>query len=356
MSDADKPPGTGVGNALGPDSIAATNVRPAFETSLHFGATEAELEQRTGLTRALLEGDSATVSGDATYRHMELMFEKPAFERFLVTAAGTHNLSSLGVVGLACKTVATVGEAIQCHHRFQHLTNRTATYASAIDGERLILRETRPGPPRLGSLLISDYAMLIAAHLLRQSGDQETVPLAMRSRRAQMADAERAAYQSFVRAEIELGAEAAELVFDRGILDVPVASADPELADYFANLLARATRFDEPRDSLLGTVKTAIRDALVHGTPTAGQIAKRLGLGSRTLARRLTDAGVSYSAVLESTRRTLAEGYLADPSLSLAEIAYLLGYREQASFFRAFRKWHDQTPAAFRRSLAEGRQ
>ena len=357
MSDGDKAPrgaSTSAAGPLAPDTIAATNVRPAFETSLHFGATEAELEQRTGLTRALLEGPSATVSGDATYRHMELMFEKPGFERFLVTAAGAHNLSSLGVVGLACKTVATVGEAIECHHRFQHLTNRTATYASDIDGERLVLRETRPGPLRLGSLLISDYTMLIAAHLFRQSGDREVAPIAMRSRRAQMSATERSAYESFVGAEIELGAEAAALVFDRGILDVPVASADPELARYFADLLARATRFDEPQDSLLGRVKTAIRDALVHGTPTAGQIAKRLGLGPRTLARRLTDVGMSYSQVLESTRRTLAEGYLADPTLSLAEIAYLLGYREQASFFRAFRKWHGQTPATFRRGLQPG--
>lgn len=339
---------------LGPDAIEATNVRPAFETSLHFGATEAELEEQTGLTRALLEEASATVSGEATYRHMELMFDKPGFERFLVAAAGVHNLSSLGVVGLACKTVATVGEAIECHHRFQHLTNRTATYISETDGQRLVLRETRRGPPRLGSLLVSDYAMLIAAHLLRQSGDREVAPLEMRSRRAHMEDAERAAYQSFVGARIQLGAESAALVFDREILDVPVASADPELAGYFAKLLARAARFDEPQDSLLGQVKTSIRDALVHGTPTATQVAKRCGLGARTLARRLADAGVSYSEVLESTRRALADGYLADPTLSLAEIAYLLGYREQASFFRAFRKWHGQTPAAFRRGLRTG--
>ncbi len=249
----------------------------------------------------------------------------------------------------------TVGEAMACHQRFQHLTNRTATYASDIDGERLTLRETRPGPPRLGNLLVSDYAMLIAAHLLRQSGDRAVSPIAMQSRRVHMADEERAAYQSFVGAEIDLGAEAAALVFERGILEVPVASADPELATDFADLLARASRFDDPPDSLLGQVKTAIRDALVQGTPTAAQIAKRCGLGTRTLARRLRDEGVSYSEVLESTRRSLAGGYLADPTLSLAEIAYLLGYREQASFFRAFRKWHDQTPAAFRRALSSAR-
>ncbi len=53
--------------------------------------------------------------------------------------------------------------------------------------------------------------------------------------------------------------------------------------------------------------------------------------------------------MLESTRRGLARGYLANPDLSLAEVAYLLGYAEQASFFRAFKRWHGTTPAAFRR-------
>ncbi len=355
LSDRDKAAqaaSRGVAVPLGPESIAATNVRPAFEISLCFGASEAEIEARTGMTRALLQTDGATVGGDATYEHMELMFAKPQFGRFLVAAASSHTLASLGVVGLACKTVATVGEAMACHHRFQHLTNRTASYATHIEGERLVFVERRPGPPRLGSLLVSDYAMLIAVHVIRQSAVERPRVLAMHSRRARVDVDERACYEQFLGAELRTGATQATLAFDRSLLACPVASADPELAQYFAAILARAAGFDVDEDELLRRARIAIRDALVRGTPGAATIARQLGLGQRTLQRRLAALGLGFAELLDSTRRALAEGYLRDPSLGLAEIAYLLGYDEQTSFFRAFRRWHEQTPAAYRRALA----
>jgi len=335
-----------------PLTIAATNVRPAYEVSLGFGATEAEIEAKTGLTRALLETDGATVTGDATYEHMELMFGKPRFGEFLVAAASTHTLASLGVVGLACKTVATVGEAMACHHRFQHLTNRTASYATTVDGARLVFAERRAGPPRLGNLLVSDYAMLIAVHVIRHSANDRLRVLALLSRRAQIDDDERHAYERFVEAELRTGADAAALWLEPALLDCPVSSADPELARYFAAILAKAAGFDGEEDEMLRRARIAIRDALVHGAPAAAAIAKSLRLGQRTLQRRLGQLGTTYADVLESTRRTLAEGYLRDPTLGLAEIAYLLGYDEQTSFCRAFRRWHEQTPGEYRRALA----
>ncbi len=334
-----------------PQTISATNVRPAFEMSLQFGATQAELEARTGMSSALLQEEGATVTGDATYEHMELMFEKPQFGRFLVAAARTHTLASLGVVGLACKTVATVGAAMACHHRFQHLTNRTASYSSAVEGEQLVLREQRHGPPRLGSLLTSDYAMLIAAQVICDSALERPRIIAMLSRRAWIDREEHGHYEAFLGTEVRTGAPQAALVFERSLVEQPLSSSDPELAQYFVGVLARAAGLRTGEDELLRRIRIAMQDGLVRGSTDAQLVAKTLGLGHRTLQRRLTEFGLTYAELLESTRKSLAEGYLRDPSLSLTEIAYLLGYREQTSFFRAFRRWHDETPAAFRRRL-----
>ncbi|MBL8948045.1 MAG: AraC family transcriptional regulator ligand-binding domain-containing protein [Myxococcales bacterium] len=335
------------------DTIAATNVRPTFEVSLAFGATEPEIERACGLTRAALQDDDATVPADATYAHLELMFGKPDFGRFLVAAASTHTLASLGVVGLACKTVATLGEALACHARFGHLTNRTASYSAAPAGDHLELVERRVGPPRLGSLLVSDYAMLIAAHLLRESTPDRPRVLAMHSRRARIDDDERRCYEAFVGAPVRTGAELAALWLEPDLLACPVPSADPELARYFTAILERAAGFGADEDPLLRRVRLAIRDALVHGSVDAATIARTLGLGARTLQRRLGELGTRYADVLESTRRALAEGYLRDPSLGLAEIAWLLGYDEQTSFFRAFRRWHGRTPGEYRSALGD---
>lgn len=335
-----------------PQAIAATNVRPAFEASLHFGATEAELEAHAGLTRALVESSTATVPGTATYLHMELMFGKPGYPRFVTAAAALHTPRTLGVVGLAAKTASTLEAAMQCHHRFQHLTNRTARYTSTRKGDRFVLEEIRDDD-RLGAQLISDYTMLVAMQLIRDAADGQATPLAMRSRRSELPAAEREAYEAFVGGPIATGADRSSLVFDAAIADLPVASADPELAEYFAGVLEAADRFgeSEPEDALLTEVRRAIRKGLLHGTPTAADIAAALSMTPRTLHRRLTEQDTRFSELLDSTRTRLAKGYLADASLSLAEIAYLLGFREQTSFFRAFRRWTGETPAVYRKRV-----
>lgn len=81
-------------------------------------------------------------------------------------------------------------------------------------------------------------------------------------------------------------------------------------------------------------------------------VARQLGTSARTLQRKLAAEGASYHALVEKARRRAAEGYLAEPTLSVGEIGYLLGYSEPAAFHRAFRRWHRMTPAAYRQRAA----
>lgn len=332
---------------LSEHDIAATNVLPAFEESLARGVSEAEVEAATGWTRAQLETPDAFVSGASTYRHMELMLGKPNYGAFVVAAAKRHTLSSLGVVGLACKTVATIGEAMQCHQRYQHLTNRTASYATEVVEGEFWLRETREDPS-LGSQLISEYTLLIALQLLRDGTAKSLPAIRLQSRRAQVPPEQREAVEGFAGTTLELDCPQAAVALDASVLAEPVASADGELAAYFRAVLERASPPAEAK-ALSRQVALAIRDLLPTGTPSAETVARQLGFGRRTLQRHLADEGAGFGELVESTRKVLARGYLADPTLSLTEIGYLLGYVEQASFFRAFRRWYGTTPAAYRK-------
>ncbi|MFT5358452.1 MAG: AraC-like DNA-binding protein [Polyangiales bacterium] len=333
--------------------IEATNVRPAFEASLKFGLTEEELARSVGWTREQLEEKGTAVSGESTYLHMELMYGKIGYADFVLAATALHTAASLGVVGLAMKTASTVGEMMLCHQRFQHLTNRTAEYSTRLEDGALVLSEERHGEPRLGSRLISDYTLFVALQLLRIASVDAPKVVGMRSRRLTMNEIERRSYESFLGASIELGAPRAELVLNPSIRECEVATADAELAAYFRDLLENDVSFSDHEPELLRDARLAIRDALVLGTPTATMIARTLGFGQRTLQRRLAQHEQSFAKLLESTRRMLAEGYLKNHQLSIAEIGYLLGYSEQASFFRAFRGWYGATPAAYRRERGD---
>jgi len=80
-------------------------------------------------------------------------------------------------------------------------------------------------------------------------------------------------------------------------------------------------------------------------------LAGRAGMSERTFQRRLEEEATSFLQLLDDTRRELAEQYLGRLHLSLAQAAYLLGFADQTSFFRACKRWFDLSPGQYRRQL-----
>jgi AraC-like DNA-binding protein len=83
-----------------------------------------------------------------------------------------------------------------------------------------------------------------------------------------------------------------------------------------------------------------------------GVAARRLAPTPRTLQRRLARAGISFEALCDETRKQAAQSYLADATLTIAEVSYLLGYSEPTAFHRAFKRWYRTTPQAFRARMS----
>lgn len=90
---------------------------------------------------------------------------------------------------------------------------------------------------------------------------------------------------------------------------------------------------------------------LPEGRIRVDDIARELHLSTRSLQRRLEDSDMTWQQLLDRTREQLARQYLRDRTLSLAEIALLLGYSEQSAFTRAFRRWTGITPRDVRKSV-----
>ncbi|MCB9697640.1 MAG: helix-turn-helix transcriptional regulator [Alphaproteobacteria bacterium] len=82
------------------------------------------------------------------------------------------------------------------------------------------------------------------------------------------------------------------------------------------------------------------------------RVARRLAVSTRTLQRRLREEGTSFKEVVDTTREGLARHYLGRTQLSASEIAFLLGFEEPNSFFRAVQRWTGTTPETLRRRLA----
>jgi AraC-like DNA-binding protein len=98
-------------------------------------------------------------------------------------------------------------------------------------------------------------------------------------------------------------------------------------------------------------VREAIVARLPDGDVQIAPIATAMAVSVRSLQRRLREEGTSFESVLDETRFALAGSYLRNPTLAIAEIAWLVGYEEITTFYRAFRRWTGSTPTAYRSRL-----
>jgi AraC-like DNA-binding protein len=110
-------------------------------------------------------------------------------------------------------------------------------------------------------------------------------------------------------------------------------------------LLREVASVSAPIEAWRASLVSLIRD----GQTSLAALAEAHHLSPRSLQRRLAEQGSSFQHLLDSTRQQLAEAYLRDPHLELAEIALLLGYSEQSAFARAFRQWTGLAPAQWRK-------
>ncbi len=98
-------------------------------------------------------------------------------------------------------------------------------------------------------------------------------------------------------------------------------------------------------------VEDYVRGSLPSGNCSIQHCAKKLGTSIRTLQANLSESGLRFSDILEKQRIDLAKVHLERDELSLDEVAAMLGYSEQSSFGRAFKRWTGVTPQHYRRKL-----
>lgn len=90
-----------------------------------------------------------------------------------------------------------------------------------------------------------------------------------------------------------------------------------------------------------------------QGGRSLDEVAKRLAVSTRTLIRRLREAGTTYRELRDAHRRTLAMELLSDTAFTTAEVAYRLGFEDASNFGKACHRWFGCAPGTLRKQLRE---
>jgi AraC-like DNA-binding protein len=156
-----------------------------------------------------------------------------------------------------------------------------------------------------------------------------------------------AAVEDWLRTRVERG-DTTLIRFSRLDAGRPFLTANAGMWEFFEPELRR--RLDDlATDAAFGTkVRAILVELLPAGAGTTHGVARHLGIGTRTLQRRLGEEGATFQEILADVREDLARHYLTQSALSLTEIAFLLGYDDPNSFHRAFSRRTGRTPLGVR--------
>lgn len=156
-------------------------------------------------------------------------------------------------------------------------------------------------------------------------------------------------FEQFFGCKVVFGAGRNSVRFRASDLALPLKTADDELYTILRNCCEQALQVKARNTPpLIVDVEHAISSRLNQGEANQENVARALGMSSRTLSRRLADEGTTFFKSLEALRKALARNYLRDSNLGLAEISFLLGYSGLSSFTDAFKRWTGKTPGQYR--------
>jgi AraC-like DNA-binding protein len=260
-------------------------------------------------------------------------------------AAREVNVGDYGVVEYAARSAATWGEVHGVVGRYMRLINDGLELSVRNEGDRTFVRlDSSLSLPRPAADFQSGAFIVSGSHFWPAGFIPKFEAWFKHARPANTSAYE----QTFPSAELRFGAAFNGFVFDRHYLLARVAGADPKLHElirqYGDTLLAKLPKAQNMTES----VRALLMQALPRGVPAQSEVADQLGLGARTLTRRLESEGIKYKELLDELRRQLALDYVATSQMPLSEVAFLLGFSQTAAFHRAFKRWTAQTPLAYR--------
>ena len=259
---------------------------------------------------------SATVSGN---------------ESFGLCMARSRLLSNLGAVGLLMRDQQSLRDSLKLLMRYQAFLNGALTLSIEESGNTVVIRELlMAGSTHQPTRQRVELALGVMVRLIRQLIGRDWQPRRVCFEHSAPRDL--SVHSQLLGRNVEFDFEFNCIVCTRSDLDTRNEFADPAMVRYAQQLLDALLKPSD--ETMLDEVRRTIFLLLPSGRCSMEQVSEHLGLVPRTLQRRLTDQGLSFSALMNDIRKEQASRYVVDGSRSLREVAQLLGFGAPSSFSR----------------------
>jgi AraC-like DNA-binding protein len=332
-------------------STIGTIARLAFALAEEKGADVETLLKKSGLSRAQIHDLNARLKVRSEIKFLELVAEAVGDDRLGFHLSQEFDLREIGLLYYVFASANRLDEALRYASRYSSIVN---------EGIKLTFRETR------SEIAIAFEYCGVPRHLDRHLIEFRVATLIRWCRKItnRQLTAERVSFvhrckvtpelSAFFNCDIRFGARVDEATFSPSIRDIIVVSGDPYLNRVLIKYCEEALAHRQAsRVSFRLSVENTIALLMPHGKAQAGEVARKLGMSQRTVARRLASEGLKFAGVLQELRYDLAKRHLADTELSISQIAWLLGYHDVSAFTAAFKRWTGKTPHVSRQKLLQ---
>ena len=309
-----------------------------------FGVDPDEVLIAAGIDPHLFEDPDHLITYAARGVLVKHCMDRTNCQHFGLLMGQRMDMPALGLVGLLMRSMPNVEVALRALELHFHIHSPGAVPSLRVDGDlaTVIYDIVEPAVEAIDQIGAGAVAMILnMMHSLCGANFQ-----ALEASFAHRKPRDINPFRQFFRIPLYFDAPQYSLTFSRSWLDVHPPTADTELRRVLQKQVDALETTHS--DDVVEHMKTMLRSALLTGHCSEDQIAALLGMGSRTLIRRLESAGTSFHELVDETRFELAQQMLRDTSLNIGAIAETLGYSRASAFSRAFRRWSDITPVEWR--------
>lgn len=258
-------------------------------------------------------------------------------------------IEDYGVLGLSWRTCSRVGEIFERSERFFKLLSNTFVWQIQKEGNISHVVLNREADRR-GMELSTEASLSATVVVLQAMSEKSISPIQVSFKHSAPSDL--SSFQNAFNCPILFDQSEYSISYKTIDLDLRTAKADASINSYLLQQVDEKTKgIKIPGSKFARDVESLIKDALPTGIPSIHHIADLMAMSNRTLTRRLSETGVTYRDLIKKTQESMAKDMLRNTPQSLGEIAFLTGFSEQSAFNRAFKKWTNQTPSEFRKSI-----
>lgn len=320
-------------------------IQLAFQAMQRMGLDQQRMMKRLGVTPELLQDRHVRTPHEAQLLFWQVM-EQETQDADIGLHLGEHMPVYSGqVLQYLFLSSATFGDGLTRALNYQRLLSDASQSTIGEAGELAYIQVDSSSGRVSGLRHLNECLALGLVRFFSFVTDDAFAPAHIEFSHEQPADI--AEHQRLFGCEVSFSADENRLYFDRQLLDLPSSLAEPELLQLHERLASEHVARLERQDVVTQVYK-AFGEMLESGPVTLESVSGRLNMKARTLRTRLSEAGTNFNQLLADYRCNLAKRLLADTDESIDEIVYLTGFSEPSTFYRAFKRWTQQTPVEYR--------